>query len=74
MQTRSALASAAGMTEQEIAKRLSAEEGRVVTAVEIYRIECQALRKLRMTLNDRGISYEALQIPLNDQGISYDDL
>jgi len=49
------------MTEQEIAARLSAEEGRVITVVEIYRIECQALRKLRRTLDDRGIGYDDLQ-------------
>ena len=53
--------SSEGMTEQEIAERLSIEEGRVVKTSEIYMLECRALRKLRQALSDRGIGYDDLQ-------------
>lgn len=45
---------------EEVAERLSLQEGRPVTVAECRKLECQALRKLRAELSRRGLSFEAL--------------
>lgn len=45
---------------EEVAQWLSIQEGRTVTVEECRMIECQALRKLRRTLVERGLGYDDL--------------
>lgn len=47
-------------TMEEVAERLSFQEGRKVTVAECRKIECHALRKLRSLLQDRGIEAQDL--------------
>lgn len=42
-------------TMEEVAERLSFQEGRKVTVAECRKIECLALRKIRVLLRERGI-------------------
>ncbi len=42
-------------TMEEVAERLSFQEGRTVTVAECRKIECHALRKIRSLLRERGI-------------------
>jgi hypothetical protein len=44
----------------EVAERLSAQEGRTVTVAECRKLECQALRKLRAELSRRGLVFDVL--------------
>lgn len=45
-------------TMEEVAKMMSMQEGRPVTVGECRKLECQALRKLRAVLRDKGIEPE----------------
>ena len=47
-------------TVEEVAAWLSFSEGREVTIHEVRRIEAQALRKLRLELQQRGLGVGAL--------------
>lgn len=53
-------------TIEEVAAAMSQEEGHPVTVLEVRRLECQALRKLRRELERRGLTPEVL-IPAADR-------
>lgn len=49
-------------TVEEVARWLSAIEGKPVSIQEVRRIECQALRKLRSELIRRGLRWEDMDM------------
>ena len=49
-------------SDEEIAARLSEEEGVQVTPREVAIIQAQALRKLRKILLSRGLDYDSLSV------------
>lgn len=52
-----------GLTAEEVAAALSLDEGRPVTILEIRKIECQAMRKIRSALAKRGLRADDLFEP-----------
>lgn len=55
-----------GMTDEEIARQLSLEEGATVTVIEVRRLLCQGMRKLRSALLRRGLQCDDL---FGDEGM-----
>lgn len=50
-----------GATEEEIAARLTLDEGRTVSVLEVRLLITQALRKMRQRLAERGFTLECLK-------------
>lgn len=51
-----------GATEEEIAERLTIDEGRAVSVIEVRLLIIGALAKLRRELRQRGMHYETLRV------------